>query len=338
MTLLMPRNGSIDPVNLAGRPLLSRVAESVFWCARYVERAEHLARVAMATGDMTFDAGDMGDDLRDRLWLGLLEAFDVPEPEEFEVGNAGDACIQQLIFEPDTGIVASIAKARENARSVRGEISEEMWQLINELYWSLHGKGAETMLSDSTESLFDHVIRGSMLFQGMTDQTLAHGQRWDFALVGRQLERADATCRIVSARSKFLEEAGNRLETPLRNIQLMAALRMCCSIEAYRQQHPTDLDLRQVTAFLLLRSEHPRTVRYSIDGATRAVKRIRRSSGSVAGGAIDPAERLLGQMSARLEYTEPADVAAIGIDTFVTDIRHMVAQVNAALQRRYFAG
>ena len=330
-----------ESVNDAGRPLLSRVAENIFWSARYVERAEHVARAAWVTNDIAFDAGDLSDALRDRLWTGLLEALDIPVPEGATPGMAGSPCMENLVFEPISGINAAVARARENARAVRGEISAEMWRTLNERYWEIIGDsgGARRMLNESAEGFFDHVINGSMLFQGVTDQTLAHGQRWDFALVGRLLERADATCRIIMARSRFLEEAGGRLETPLRNIQLMAALRMCCSVEAYRQQHPRELDLRQVVAFVLLRAEHPRSVRFSVQAAHRAVQRIRMSSGGRDdSGAADPAERLLGRLAARLEYAEASDVAADGVGAFVADVRGTVAAVNAALQRRYFQG
>ena len=340
------------PVNQEERPLLARVADSIFWCARYVERSEHVARSLWVTGQVAIDVGDLDPRLKARLWLGLLEAFEIPEPpaDEGDDRPLGDRILSHVLVDPNhpASATAAVAKARENARAVRSEISAEMWQTLNELYWLLqgpgNGEGARQMLGDSAEALFQQLIRGSMLFQGVTDQTLAHGQRWDFALAGRLLERADATCRIVQARVGFLEEAGDRLETPLRNIQLMAALRMCCSIEAYRRQHMNELDVRQVVAFLLLQADHPRSVRFAVEAARRAVDRIHRASrhgqalsrDADAAARVDAAGRSLGRLAARLEYADVDDVSADGIDEYVRQIRADIAEANYALSRRYF--
>ena len=333
---LMDADPAAAAANQIERPLLARVAESIFWCARYAERSEHLARALLVTGQTAIDAGDLSADLRDRLWLDLLAVFEIPAPPE-DGTPLGERVVRSLVGDSSnpSGAVAAVARARENARAVRGEMSSEMWQTLNELYWSLEGDGASAMLAESAEGLFGHLIGGSMRFQGVTDQTLAHGQRWDFAVAGRLLERADATCRIIASRVRLLDQDGPRMEAPLRNIQLMAALRMCCSIEAYRRQHSNELGLRQVAGFLLLRADHPRSVRFAVEGARRAVRRIHRGTG---GGFVDPAERLLGRLAAKLEYAEVDEIAAEGTEAFLDDVRRSVAEANAALHRRYFAG
>ena len=330
-----------DAVNTAERPLLSRVAEDVFWCGRYVERAEHLARAAWVTGQLALDVGDVGDGLRDRLWLGLLKAFDVAPPADGP-GDLGERALRHLIADVSNplGAPAAIAHARENARGVRGEISSEMWQTLNELYWSLHdggrGAGAAALLGESAEGLCQHLIRGSMLFQGVTDQTLAHGRRWDFIVLGRLLERAEAACRIIAARVRYLDDAGPKLETPLRNIQLAAALRMCGSVEAYRRQHLNELDLRRVAGFLLLRAEHPRSVRFAVTEALEAARRINLSGGAAGTAGVDPVERVLGRLAARLAYAEADDVVSEGVPPFLAAVRAAVAEANLELRHRYF--
>ncbi len=325
------------------RPLLARVAENIFWCARYVERAEHLARGTLVTTQLASDAGDLDDHLRSRLWHGLLEAFDVADPEDNDAGQTlGDRTVRYLLADENNPLCACacIAQARENARAVRGEVSLEMWQTLNEFYWSLEGgggfEGAKLILAESAEGLLQHLVRTSMHFQGVTDQTLAHNRRWDFALTGRLLERADASCRLLLARVELLAGAGDQLETPLKNIQLMAALRMCGSIEAYRRQHANDLSLEQVVGFLLLRADHPRSIRFAVGAAQKAVARIHGESGGQQGG-LDEAERLLGRLATRLEYADLAEVADDGGKATLTDVRTCVAEANAALHHRYFA-
>ena len=357
MTVIEPFDGIAEdrpaaPVNQDEKPLLARVADSLFWCARYVERSEHVARALWVTNQVAIDVGDLDPKLRVRLWDGLLEAFEIAPPDE-DGRPLADRVLDDLLVNPSNpaSARANIARARENARSLRSEISAEMWTTLNELYWMLegpgNGEGARQTLADSAEALFQQIIRGSMLFQGVTDQTLSHGQRRDFALAGRLLERADATCRILQARVAFLDAAGDRLETPLRNIQLMAALRMCCSIEAYRRQHFNELDVRQVAAFLLLQADHPRSVRFAVETARAAVGRIHRASrigraasrqDSSAAGRVDAAGRSLGRLAARLEYADVDDVAGSGISDYVAGIRSDLAEANFALGQRYFMG
>ena len=330
------------PVNQIERPLLARVAESVYWCARYVERAEHIARVALVTGQVGMDTGDLEPQLRDRLWLGALEALELGHLAESDSARPPELVMEGLLNPDQPGSITScITAARDNARSVRGEISNEMWQVLNELYWNLRDddlpadrsrRAADQRTSDE---FFQHLIRGSLLFQGVTDQTLAHGQRWNFAIAGRMLERADATCRIIGARSRFLADAGDRMETPLRNIHLMAALRMCGCLEAYRRQHHNRLDVQQVAGFTLLQADNPRSVRHAVEQAHQAVERIADSSGVVG---VDQTERVLGRLVARLEYAEVDDIAIEGAESFLAEVRRVVSQANEALHRRYFMG
>ena len=334
--LVKPANYSASgPVNQIERPLLARVAESVYWCSRYVERAEHIARVAWITGQVNMDTGDLEPELRDRLWQGVLEALELGHVTG-STQSTPQAVMERLLDAQQPGsITACITAARDNARSVRGEISNEMWQVLNELYWSLRDVPATDTAKETTDALFQRLIRGSLLFQGVTDQTLAHGQRWNFATAGRMLERADATCRIIGARTRFLADAGTRMETPLRNIHLMAALRMCGCLEAYRRQHLNRLDVQQVAGFTLLQADNPRSVRHAVEQAHAAVERIADSSGVIG---VDQTERVLGRLVARLEYAEVDDIASEGTESFLAEVRRVVSQANEALHRRYFMG
>jgi uncharacterized alpha-E superfamily protein len=327
------------------RPLLARVADSIFWCSRYVERAEHLARALLVISQVSNDVGDLDPSLRDRQWATLLEALDLKVPATG--GSRGEGIVRTLGCDPEHpgSIIANVARARENARGVRGEISVEMWETLNEMHWSLfgdgRGEGATAMLQQAADDLLLHVVRGSLLFQGVTDETLSHGQRWDFAIVGRALERADATCRLVTSRVQFLDEAGPRLEAPLRNIHLMAMLRMCGGIESYRRRYLNTLGLRPVVTFLLLAERHPRSLRYSIKSAQEAVRRIAQASRgdpfAVRVPNTDAAERILGRLSARLEYADADDVLGDGGPLrFLRGIRRGVAEAQAALHARYF--
>ncbi len=162
-------------------------------------------------------------------------------------------------------------------------------------------------------------MTASMLFQGLTDQTLAHDQRWQFAQAAKYLERIDVTCRVIEMKYTILQSIGGQMETALRNIQWMAVLRSCCSIEAYRRHHLGEMDPMRVASFLILERNFP---------AKRAVCPGRgprsdrpRSATETGTVAIDPAERILGRLNAQLEYAEPSEILTAGIPAYVQKIQ-----------------
>ncbi len=327
--------GGAFQVNQPERPLLARVADSIYWSSRYVERAEHTSRLLWVMSQLLMDVGDLDPVWQQRQWNGLLTAMQVDEPGTDESLPLSERCIRALGLDPNvpSSIVACVTQARENARGVRSEISAEMWTILNELFWSLQGGGAATMYAESADDYFQRVSRVSLMYQGAVDQTLDRGHRWHFAQAGKLLERVDVTCRIIGARVSFLTEAGPHLEAPLRNIHLMGLLRMCCSIEAYRRQHANELGLMPVVGFLLLEADHPRSIRYGVEQAWRAVEAIRNAAGLTG---VDPAERALGRLSARLAYAETPEILDGGVTGYLTAIRAAVADANRALHERYF--
>src|SRR5437764_10015006 len=135
----------------------------------------------------------------------------------------------------------------------------------------------------------------SQLFQGLTDQTMAHDQRWLFAQLGKHLERITVTCRVIETKFDILRSAETMLEAPIRNIHWMAVLRSCCSIEAFRRNYVGDMDPLRVASFLILQRSFPRSIRYCVEHAYLAISEVR--SGTNAKG-VDPAERILGRLAA----------------------------------------
>ena len=323
-------------VNQPERPLLARVADSVYWMARYMERAEHVARLMSVHSHLLMDLGDLAPALLDRQWrdvLKIMHAPDVPGGDGPMSGRVARFCVFDT--ENPNSVVNCVGRARENARGVRSDISAEMWEAVNELYWTVRGGDGETLFNEQPEKFYDDVIRASMAFQGLTDQTLGHDQRWHFAQLGKYLERVDVTCRVIETRFSFLRENGHSLEGPIRNIVLMAALRMCCSIEAYRRQHFNELDLLSVASFLILEDNHPRSVRFAIAQAHEAARRIReRTSGQ--NSTVDAAERVLGRLGAQLEYAEPREIVEAGVPPYLQHLRDDAEAAGVAVRQRYF--
>ena len=326
----------LPTVNQPERPLLARVADSVYWMCRYMERAEHVSRLMLVNSHLLMDLGDLAPALLDRQWHDVAKITHAPEvPPGADPISVRVA--RHCVFEPSnpSSLMNCIDRARENARGVRSDISAEMWESLNELYWNLRGGEAESLFQEQPEKFYDDVVRASMLFQGLTDQTLGRDQRWQFAQLGKYLERVDVTCRVMETRFSFLREFGHSLEGPIRNIVLMAALRMCCSIEAFRRQHFNELDLLSVTSFLVLEENHPRSVRFAVTQAHDAARLIReRTSGQNA--LVDAAERVLGRLAAQLGYAEPQELIDEGVPPYLQRLRKTSESAGVAVQQRYF--
>jgi uncharacterized alpha-E superfamily protein len=254
--------------NQPTRPMLARDADSVYWMARYIERAEHVARILWVNSNLLVDVGDLAPSLQDRQWESVLIIFHAGRPEK-TTGSVAVWMRQFMTFahENPNSIVTCLTRARENARGVRELISTEMWENLNALYWSLQGDDAPKQFEESHDDFFRSIMTGSLMFQGLTDQTITHDQRWLFAQLGKYLERITVTCRVIETKFNILHQAEAMLEAPLRNIHWMAVLRSCCSIEAYRRIHVGDMDPLKVAAFLLLESNFPRSVRYAVHHA-----------------------------------------------------------------------
>jgi uncharacterized alpha-E superfamily protein len=191
---------------------------------------------------------------------------------------------------------------------------------------------APARFEENRDEFYRSILTGSMLFQGLTDQTLPHTQRWHFAQAAKYFERIDVTARILETRWNVLAEREATLETPIRNIHWMGVLRCCCSIEAYRREFSGDMDALRVAHFLILRGDFPRSIRFCVERAHEALGAIRATTSR----AIDPAERILGRLLAQLDYAELGEILSAGVPRYLQNIQHQIADATVAVQKAYF--
>jgi len=318
------------------RPMLARDADSMYWMSRYVERAEHVARLLLVNSNLLMDVGELAPTLQQRQWQSVLTVFRIEAPPPSDGGAPlGARVAQYMVFDRDNpnSLLNCITRARENARAIRENISAEMWESLNTVYWSLRGDEARGRFEESPDDFYRQVMLASMLFQGLTDQTQPHDQGWQFTQLGKYLERVDVTCRIIETKFSILRSADNLLAGAMRNIHWMAVLRSCCSIEAYRRQHVGDMDPLKVASYLILDPTFPRSIRFGVNAAHHAISAIR---GEVNPLAIDPAERVLGRLNTQLEYAEVNEILSEGLPAYLTKIQTLVGEAGFAVQTAYF--
>ncbi|MCB1077590.1 MAG: alpha-E domain-containing protein [Verrucomicrobiae bacterium] len=306
--------------------MLSRVADSLYWLSRYLERAENLARLVDVNRHDALDF--IASEDNDRLWKPLLyatctenafaEARKIKAPHSSEVG--GFIMFSQANHD---SIRQCIAVARENARMVRDQISEEMWLELNSIHLFMQSSDAEDLWRRQPEALCREVIKFSLLFQGLTDATIVHDEGWQFVQLGKFIERADKTSRILDILTYFTE--------PERT-ELASVLRSCSGFSAFRAEFRGDVTLPNVMAFLLFSQSFPRSVRFCVrrlDGVLHAI------SGVPIGAFSNEAERLTGSVLAQLNFSSVDTVWQNGLHDYIDDLQQRLNDIGQRVFETY---
>ncbi len=311
--------------------MLSRVADSIYWMSRYVERAENVARIVDVNLNIMLDSTSA-----DQQWQPLVNITGDHEDfaKRYEEANR-QTVLEFLTFDRDNpnSILSCLRSARENARSVREIISSEMWLQLNQFYLTVKAAAEGGQGMDSPHEFFTNVKLSSHLFTGLTDATMTHGEGWHFSRLGRKLERADKTSRILDVKYFILLRSVADVGTPFDDVQWAAVLRSSSAFEMYRKRHGR-ISPKLIVEFLLLDSEFPRAIRYCLNAARDSFHAI---SGTPIGTYRKPAEKLLGQLCSELAYATIDDVMGQGLHEYLDTLQTNMNLVSNGVYERFFA-
>jgi len=313
--------------------MLSRVAESIYWMSRYIERAENVARFINVTLNLMLDmpVGSV------QQWQPLVDTTGDAKEFARRYGVATQQrVIQFLTFDPDNAnsIRSCLRAARENARSVREVISSEMWEQLNEFYLMVNSAAFDTNSLSDPQDLFASVKMSSHQFAGVTDATMTHNEGWHFCRLGRHLERADKTSRILDVKYFLLLPTEADVGTTYDDLQWAAVLRSASAFEMYRKRHGR-MSPDRIVEFLLLEREFPRAIQSCLRAARESVHAI---SGTPAGMFRNPAEQLLGELCSELAYAQVDDIVANGLHEYLDRLQTRMNLVGAGIRETFFAG
>jgi uncharacterized alpha-E superfamily protein len=241
--------------------MLSRVADSLYWMSRYLERAENTLRQLDVTMSLMLDPGGASAETR---WNRLISSL--CDSAGLQWMRRPESLMRFLIFD-STNRTASHSPecAWENARQVREEISSEQWQRLNRLFHH-HSPQAQAQFPANVNDLLASVIDGIHLFKGVSDTTMIHGQGWQFIRLGRYLERAYATATLLEVYQPDLFCAPEREHSGYQYLEQIGLLRCCTAFEAYCQVYTVDISVDRILEFLLFNREFPHAIRYCVDG------------------------------------------------------------------------
>ncbi len=310
--------------------MLSRVAESIYWMSRYVERAENVARVINVNLNMMLEAS--GDE---QQWWPLVNTTGDHEDFKKRYGAAGkDNVIKFLTFDEanPNSIVSCLRAARENGRSVREIISSEMWLQLNKSYLMLNDAAARNGVYGANE-FYSEIKLASHLFTGITDATMNHGEAWHFSRLGRLLERADKTSRLLDVKYFILLRSVADVGTPMDDTQWASVLRSVSAFEMYRKRHGR-ISPRNVAQFLLFDTEFPRSVRFCLGTAWESLRAI---SGGDAEGPANTAEECLGKLCDAFATAHVDDIINGGVHEYVDDLQTQMNLLAVGIHQTFFA-
>jgi uncharacterized alpha-E superfamily protein len=312
--------------------MLSRVADSIYWMSRYVERAENVARFISVNLNLSLDMpGEAGQ----QWWPLVVITGDELAFKRLVTETTKESVIEFLTFDPrnPNSILSCLRAARENARSVREIISAEMWEHINKFYLMMRDGGTMDDVVDDPYAFFERVNLSGQQFLGVTDATMTHGEAWHFCQLGRMLERADKTSRLLDVKYFILLPKVADVGTPFDDIQWLALLRSASALEMYRQRHGR-ISPVNVVEFLVLDGEFPRAVLHCL---TRANESLHSISYTEPGGYCNLAEQRLGQLRSELAYTHAEELITGGLHEFVDNLQSRINGLGEAIHDCFFA-
>jgi uncharacterized alpha-E superfamily protein len=342
--------------------MLSRIADSLYWIARYVERAEDTARITDIAYHNTLGLGMSADAAarRGSHWEALVRIAGDPEAFWAKYDEASEDTVPPyLTFDADNpnSIVSCMGKAREQARGLRHQIASEMWEVLNRYHLDLQRQRTwqGTWVGAENAHLFYRSVKEfSHLFQGVTDSTMSREEGWSFLQTGKFLERATKTARALDVKFHLLvaETAdGEGHDVPQELPQWQAMLRSFSAYEAYHKRYRTAVRPRSVVELVALSAVFPRSIRFAVERVDEALARIAASRLFEAEGGLgedlstaglfvtgtDEAARLAGRLRSRLTYGIIDEVFAMSVGTFLQDVQQRCYQIGERIHAQYFA-
>ncbi|MGX5682719.1 alpha-E domain-containing protein [Schumannella luteola] len=296
--------------------MLSRIAESLFWIGRYIERSDGTARILDVHLQLLLEDPWIEEDLACRS---LLSVMGSDAPQDAQLTRQDVLTILAVDRNEPASIAFSLGAARENARRAREIVSTELWECLN----TTRARMPRKVSSDKVHDFFGWVRERSALAVGIIESATSRDEAWQFFTLGRSIERADMTARLLATRS--LTEASGPSWTTI--------LRSCGAYEAYLRTYRGVPSARNAAEFLLLDRLFPRSILFSVSRAENCLREIEPRSDRV--GVSDQAQRLLGQIRSELEYRPISEILE-DLTMHMDNVQAATSAASEAIRQRYF--
>jgi uncharacterized alpha-E superfamily protein len=296
--------------------MLSRIAESLFWIGRYIERSDGTARILDVHLQLLLEDPWIDEDSACRSLLSVMGSADVDKPS---LTRRDVLAILAVDRHHPASIAYSLGAARENARRAREIVPTELWECLN----TTRARMPRRLTADKEHDFFRWVRERAALAVGIIESGSSRDEAWHFLSLGRSIERADMTARLLATRS--LTEASGPSWTTI--------LRSCGAYEPYLRTYRGVPSALNAAEFLLLDRLFPRSVVYAISRAEQCLRDLAPSFGRA--GVADQAQRVLGQVRSQLEYRPIAETLE-DLPYHMDTVQEATSAASEAIRHRYF--
>jgi uncharacterized alpha-E superfamily protein len=311
--------------------MISRVAEHCFWLSRYLERAENTARILEVNQTLLLDLHVP----LEQQWMPILIISGIPD---FPKAEATSESVQEHMTwdeENPFSIASSLAWARENARIIREVISAELWERMNFYHLWLKSDDTRAMFECNRSEFYAQIRRINQLLHGIADATMSHGEAWEFFRLGKHLERACQTARILDVKYHILLPTVDEIGSPVDHAHWVAILMSCSGYEPFHKTvHPSADIGTEVAEFLIFDDQFPRSVHHCLTACRKSVEAIGRPSGILSTIADD-------QLRSLVEWLDARDIRSLilaGLHESLTHVVDSIHSIGSAIHETYFTG
>lgn len=308
--------------------MLSRVADSLYWMSRYMERTDGILRM------LRINYASSQDDIQDFSWKPVLRIFSyLNEEDAAAIAHNSRAVLQYMVTdrENSNSVLNMVTRARENARSVQDHITKELWQCLNEFYHTIRdAQLVRGLHTDDPVSILDVLIRQGLLYYGITDITMARGEGYAFINIGKFLERGVQSADILDIKFSDLHYDFTITDTTYWKYLLLSI----SGYELYLKTYRSGFDARNVVELIVLNEDFPRSVIYSVNQLQRYFERLKSDRNKEAYRKID---FMIGKIRSRVKYSTVESILQQGLHAYLNGVKEELYEVGNAFNQHYFA-
>jgi len=308
--------------------MLSRVADSLYWMGRYIERIDGILRM------LKINYASSQDELHEFSWNPVLRTFTYLKEEEANaIARDSRSVLEFMVTDKDNpgSVVNIVTHARENARSVQDHITKELWQCLNDYYHSVRDDKLNQLLHrEDPVTILDILIRHGMLYYGITDVTMARGEGYAFINIGKFLERSVQSADILDIKFSDVNYDFSRADTVYWKYLLLSI----SGYELYLKTYRSGFDSRNVVEQIVLNQDFPRSVEYSVSQLHRFFQRLQSELNAEGYKKID---FMIGKVRSKVKYSTVETILELGLHKYLKSIKEDLYEVGNAFNQYYFA-
>ncbi len=309
--------------------MLSRVADSLFWMSRYMERADGILRM------LRINYASSQDDIQEFSWKPVLKIFSYCKEEEAQaMAKNTKAVLQFMVTDRDNpnSVLNIVTQARENGRSVQDHITKEMWQCLNEFYHTIRQEKIILMLQkDDSVTVLDNLIKQGLLYYGTTDVTMSRGEGNSFINIGKFLERAIQSTDILHVKFSDLDyDLDKATDTTYWKYLLMSI----SGYELYLKTYRSGFGARNVMEQIVFNETFPRSVIYTLNHLQQYFERLKNER-NISG--FNEVNFIIGKLRSKIKFSTPETIIQEGLHKYLSDTRSSLIEIGSSLNQHYFA-